>query len=165
MLIPTRHDPNALPDDVRRNIMLNNPVIYNKIMGLADELAKKLEPQTKFLIDMYIGIRFKDIETGQTFAYIGAASPLAHGDLVTLVTEAARKPLEKLEHMSYLLISECPPVIMVPGEEAEPIIPELVKPSVTGTKIISGIDFIKYFAIGKWVLVDPIKKRSLEGYT
>jgi hypothetical protein len=144
-----------LPQEERRKRLLNDPTIYNKVQEAAASLTKQFGPQAQVLVDIPLKSEFIDIETGQRYTYEGLTTPYPHSDIVGLISEVAQQPLDILKDASYFVISEvlgARRTIVLPGED-KPL------PTVKGQNLlIAGRDFIKYFAFGKWKLVEqPVK--------
>jgi hypothetical protein len=154
----------SLTNEERRHKLLNDPEIYNKIQQMAKSLDKNLGPEVDILVDIEIGARFKDLQTGIIYIYESIVQPFHHSDIIAMVFELAGRPLAVLSEISYMLISE--DVGYKPGPSLIlPDAPELFKGGeyeperIQGPrKIVSGRDFVAYFAVGKWKLLQkPIK--------
>jgi hypothetical protein len=155
---PTKTD---MPDDERRRLLLQKPEVYVKVMQMAESLTKNLASHIEVLIDMPVGAKFRDVETGTQYTYEAIATPLKHGDLINLVCTAAHQDLEELTNMTYFLIREfipAEPRIILDG------VPPLPTPAMTPLKVINGRDLVKYFVVGKWALLEKPTKINADEF-
>lgn len=170
MLLPIKTKEDLAKRDEKRQKLLTNPAIYAKVNELAEKLNKELKAKTEYLIDIHVGIKFKDIETNKVYQYMGSAIPFVHSDIAVLVSELAHMPVEAIDVSAYLLISECfisATQLELPDDPDDPEAAQAKQtPLTSGLQFIRGIDFIKYFSMGKWVLVDKLRdKPDLEKYS
>lgn len=170
MLLPIKTKEDLAQREEKRRKLLTDPVVYAKVNELAEKMNKDLKIKTEYLIDMHVGIKFRDIENNKIYMYMGSAIPFVHSDIAVLVSELAHMPVEAIDVSAYLLISECLISLAQLEMPDDPNDPEAAQakasPMTSGLQFIRGIDFIKYFSMGKWVLVDKLRdKPDLEKYS
>lgn len=141
--------------------LMTDPEIANKVATLAEDLSRLLGPTTKTLIDLKIGARFREKSTGVVYQYEGACTPYKHNVLHAHIMEIAGQPFEALQAMTYMVIREVvqKSVILSDGDD-----PVNLSHSASPPKLINGKDFIKYFAIKQWELLEQPEKMDAETF-
>jgi len=148
--------PKITPEE-RRAALLTNPAIYVKVQEGAAIINRQLAPTTDILMDLPVGAKFKDVETGKTYSFDGVATPYKHNDIVSLIAETAKQPLEDMPDMTYFIVRE--DFFASRSQLVLTDDPETQTNSMYGQNlVISGRDFIKYFAVGKWVMITKLTR-------
>jgi len=141
--------------------LMTDPEVANKVAALAEDLSRLLGPTTKTLIDLKIGARFRDKSSGVIYQYEGACTPYKHNVLHAHIMEIAGQPFEVMQAMTYMVIREVvqKSVVLSDGDDIVNL-----SHSASAPKIINGKDFIKYFAIKQWELLETPEKVDAETF-
>jgi hypothetical protein len=119
----------------RIRTILNTPEHYNKLSGLADELAKNFDSTVKIMFDLRVGAQFKDNLTQKVYAYEYFVMPFEHDVKTEVIMDLAKKPLDEFPRDHIMVVYD-------------------VAANPSPRYLISTIDFCKYVACGVWTMLD-----------